>query len=386
MNATSSISLRHPLPRFLHPVAWWIWAIALAAAASRTLNPLLLLTILAVAALVVTSRKTDAPWSTSFRAFVVMGLVVLAVRILFEVFFGPPIPGTVAFTLPSVALPDAMAGVRLGGPVTYEGLVLAVYSGLQLVVIFACIGAANALANPTRLLKSVPGALYEVGVAVVVAVTLIPTAMSQARRVRDARRLRGRSTKGLRALAAISVTVLEDALERSLELAAAMDSRGYGRMRATTPGVRRITAALMLCGLVAIVIGSYALLDAQTEAWLAFATLGCGCAIALVGLRMSNRRAMRSVYRPDPWRWPEWVTALSGITTACALIVLGSTNPEAMFPPTLPLTWPTFSLVGTVAVLVAALPAWVTPLPPSAMTQPQSVRSEMQTSRHEVAA
>ena len=110
------------LPRNVHPVAWWIWAIALAAAASRTLNPLLLLTILGVAAVVVSARRTDAPWSASFRAFVIMGAIVLGVRIVFEVFFGPPIPGTVAFTLPTVALPDAMAGVRLGGPVTYEGL------------------------------------------------------------------------------------------------------------------------------------------------------------------------------------------------------------------------------------------------------------------------
>lgn len=359
---------RARLPRYLHPVAWWLWAIALAAAASRTLNPLLLLTILGVAALVVSARRTDAPWSASFRAFLTMGAIVLAVRIAFEVLFGPPIPGTVAFTLPSVALPDAMAGVRLGGPVTYEGLVLALYSGLQLVVIFACIGAANALANPTRLLKSVPGALYEVGVAVVVAVTLVPTAVTQARRVREARRLRGRSAKGVSALASICITVLEEALERSLELAAAMDSRGYGRMRQTTRGYRRTTGALMLGGLTAVLIGSYALLDAQTEAWLAFATLGAGLLVAFVGLRRSNRRAIRTVYRPDPWRWPEWATVAAGVFPCFVLIALGAADPESLFPTTLPLTWPTFSLLGTLAVLVAAAPAWLTPSAPQVAT------------------
>ena len=30
------------LPRALHPGAWWLWAVGLAAAASRTTNPLLL--------------------------------------------------------------------------------------------------------------------------------------------------------------------------------------------------------------------------------------------------------------------------------------------------------------------------------------------------------
>ena len=96
---------------------------------------------------------------------------------VFEALFGAPIPGTTVLTLPEVTLPSWMAGARLGGDVTLEALVAALYSGLQLVAIFACVGAANALANPTRLLKSVPGALYEVGVAVVVALTLVPSAL-----------------------------------------------------------------------------------------------------------------------------------------------------------------------------------------------------------------
>ena len=49
------------LPRWLHPGAWWAWALGLAAAASRTTNPLLLLLIIAVAAFVVSARKPDAP-------------------------------------------------------------------------------------------------------------------------------------------------------------------------------------------------------------------------------------------------------------------------------------------------------------------------------------
>ena len=44
----------------------------------------------------------------------------------------------------------------------------------------------------------------------------------------------GRST-GIRALHSIVIPVLEDALERSLLLAASMDSRGYGRTGNATP-------------------------------------------------------------------------------------------------------------------------------------------------------
>ena len=44
------------LPRDLHPVAWWGWALGLAAAASFTTNPVLLLLIVGVAATAVALR------------------------------------------------------------------------------------------------------------------------------------------------------------------------------------------------------------------------------------------------------------------------------------------------------------------------------------------
>lgn len=355
---------RSVVRRAVHPVAWWLWALALAAAASRTLNPLLLLSIVAVSGLVVAARRTDAPWAASFRAFLAMGAVVLVVRVLFEVLFGPPIPGTVLITLPSVTLPQAMAGIRLGGPVTAEALMTALYSGLQLVAIFACVGAANALANPTRLLKSIPGALYEIGVAVVVALTLVPTAVAHVQQVREARRLRGRTDRGMRAIASISVTVLEGALERSLELAAAMDSRGYGRMRHIPLRQRRVTSACVLAGLVALLVGSYGLLDAQTPGWAALVTMAIGSGIALIGLRRANHRAVRTVYRPDPWRVAEWATVASGVIPCITLGIVAAVDPTSLLPVTSPLGWPELPFVPLCAILIAAAPAWVTPRPP----------------------
>lgn len=377
---------RSVVRRAVHPVAWWLWALALAAAASRTLNPLLLLGIIAVAGLVVAARRTDAPWAGAFRAFLLMGAFVLVVRVVFEVLFGPPIPGTIILTLPSVTLPTAMAGVRLGGAVTAEALVTAIYSGLQLVAIFACVGAANALANPTRLLKSVPGALYEVGVAVVVALTLVPTAVTHAQQVREARRLRGRTDKGIRAIASVSVTVMEGALERSLELAAAMDSRGYGRTRHIAQRQRRITSACLLAGLVALLVGSYGLLDAETPGWAALMTMTIGGGIALLGLRRANRRAVRTVYRADPWRSAEWLTVVCGVIPAVALGVVAATNPGALLPVTSPLVWPELPVVPLVAILIAAGPAWATPRPPLATSDIAPVLASHTTVKQEAAA
>ena len=304
------------LPRDLHPVAWWVWALGLAAAASATTNPLVLLVLVGVAALTVSARRNDQPWSRSFRLYVWLGVAIVVVRVVFRVVVGGGDAGTVLIHLPEVPLPDWAMGIRILGPVTEVALLDALQTGLQLATIVICVGAANSLANPKRLLRSVPPALYEIGTALVVAVTVLPQLADSVRRVRAAQALRGGVEGRVAGLRRLLVPVLEDALERSLTLAAGMDTRGYGRAPGQTTAQRRTTGALMLAGLLGLVIGSYAVLDRTAPRVLALPMVALGVALAAAGLVSAGRRATRTVYRPDPWRWPETVVALSGLAAA----------------------------------------------------------------------
>jgi energy-coupling factor transport system permease protein len=363
------------LPRTLHPGAWWLWALGLATAASRTTNPLLLGLVLAVAGFVVMSRRSDAPWARAYGFYLAMGLVVIAIRVVFGALFGAPLPGRVLVTLPEVGLPEWAAGVRLGGEVTLEGVLAAVYEGLQLATMLACIGAANALANPKRLLKAMPGALYEVGVAVVVALSFSPQLVEAVGRVRAARRLRGRPDRGLRGLRGVAMPVLEDALERSVELAAAMDSRGFGRTAADRSG-RRTSGVLTLGGLLGVCVGAYGLLDAQSPAALGLPVLGAGLLTAVAGLVVGGRRAVRSRYRPDPWSLPEWLVAGSGAVAAVAVVVTSALDPAGTAPSTSPLVLPTLPLLATLGLLAATLPARAAPVPPRSAPPPRAGTSD----------
>ena len=193
------------LPRLLHPAAWWLWAIGLATAASRTTNPLLLVLVVAVAGYVVSARR-EAGTSSPFGAFLRLGLFVIAMRVVLQALLGGGVPGTtILLRLPEVPLPAAAGGVRLGGPVSLEEVLAAVYEGARLAAVLACIGAANALASPRRLLRYVPATLYDVGTALVVALTYAPQMVDDARRVRAARRLRGHAGRGPRELARLAV-------------------------------------------------------------------------------------------------------------------------------------------------------------------------------------
>ncbi|NGN69235.1 energy-coupling factor transporter transmembrane protein EcfT, partial [Streptomyces sp. A7024] len=343
--------------------AWWLWALALATAASRTTNPLLLALLIATAGYVVAARRTDAPWARSYTAFLKLGLIVLLIRLLFAILLGSPIPGThTLFTLPEVPLPDWAQGVRLGGRVAAEPLVFAFYDGLKLATLLICVGAANALANPARLLKSLPGALYEAGVAVVVAMTFAPNLIADVQRLRAARRLRGRADRGFRGLLQVGLPVLEGALERSVALAAAMDARGYGRANPVSPAVRHTTTALTLGGLLAVCVGTFGLLTAQGATY-GLPALLAGLAAALAGLRVGGRRTLRTNYRPDRWTPRAWLVAASGLPAAALMIYTAIHDPAALTPSVNPLTAPELPLLPAAGIAIALLPALLAPAP-----------------------
>lgn len=358
-------SLARRLPRDLHPVAWWGWALSLAFAASLTTNPWVLLVLIGVATLVVAWRRSAQPWGRSFRLYVAMAVVIVAIRVGFRIVFGGGATGHVVLPLPEIPLPQWAAGLRLLGPVTRESLLSGLYDGLRLAAIVICVGAANALANPKRLLRSLPAALYEVGTVLVVAVTAVPHLADSVQRVRAAQSLRGGPTRRFGRLRRFVVPVLEDALERSLALAAGMDTRGYGRLPSVGRAASTMAGGLLLGALCGIAVGTYALLDATAPRVLALPMLVAGVVLAGLGLWLAGRRVRRTRYRPDPWRVPEWVVVGCGLVTAISLWRLARVSPALAFPD--PAVTPRLSWPFLGALLVGALPALASPpapLPP----------------------
>jgi energy-coupling factor transport system permease protein len=338
--------MSRPLRR-LHPGAWWLWALFLAAAASRTTDLLLLALLIAVAWFVVVVRGGPSGMRT-FRVYLLVALFVLVLRIAFRVVIGGDAGGTVLFTLPEISLPSWAVGIRLGGPVTGRELTGGLADGARLATLIVCVGAANALADPRRLLRSLPLALHSVGTAVVVAIGLVPQLIASALRVHRAMSLRTVRSRRLRLRRTVS-PVIDDALDRTMALAVAMEVRGFGRPLG--PGRRRVFA-LTAAGLLAVAIGIYLVLDGATT--LGSILLVGGVAASLIGLRLAGRRRSVSVYRPEPWLASEWVVAATGLLVLLVVLVAG---PAALHPSGIPAP----PVAVTIAILIAALPAWLAP-------------------------
>ena len=89
--------------------------------------------------------------------------------------------------------------------------------------------------------------------------------------------------------------------------------------------------------------------------------VAAGVLVAVLGLRAAGQRSIRTSYRPDPWRAPEWATAAAGALVAAAFLTTPTT--ELVLSVT-PLGWPAPPAATMAAVLLAAGPAaWTPPLP-----------------------
>jgi energy-coupling factor transport system permease protein len=212
----------------LHPLTWWIWSLLIVGAVISANSSWLAGLAIAGATILVLRYAADAPWERTFWFSLKLGVFILIIRTVVGVLIGVPIPGTTLFTLPIVPLPSWLAGIRIGGSVTQERLLSSIHEGLIIVAVIALFGAAVSLTSPHKLLRVTPVMIYEFGVATVIATSALPNLVQSISRIRRARLLRGDENPSWRSIA---LPLLEDSLSKSLELAAAMDARGYGVSR-----------------------------------------------------------------------------------------------------------------------------------------------------------
>ena len=133
-------------------------------------------------------------------------------------------------------------------------------------------------------------------------------------------------------------------------------------------------------------LGTYGLLDTTTPRLLGTPTLAVGVLLSAAGLALGGRRIHRTRYRPDPWGLAEWLTALSGVVAAVAMIVAGTQNASALNPSLFPLSWPALPVLPVIAILCALLPAVLTPPPPFATVSAASHQEPVPSTRPTVGA
>jgi len=211
-----------------HPLAWFAWLLASLTVAMVTRNPFYLALLVGVCIAVYRLCGQPGPMRSAWGVFLRVGLMMWLVATLLNlltVHHGE----TVMFELPE-SLPI------VGGPVTWEALIFGAVNGLALVAILVTFGVINAVLDFHKALKFVPHSLFEVGLVISIAIAFVPQTLFSFQEIREAQALRGHRSRGIRDLLPLFVPLITTGLERSIQLAESMESRGFGSTADTARG------------------------------------------------------------------------------------------------------------------------------------------------------
>jgi energy-coupling factor transport system permease protein len=331
-----------------------------------TRNPFYLVTVIVVALLVsahldrlaaetagsdgassqVPQTSREARGRTLFiRAFVGITLLVALFKGL-----STPYGETVLFYLPEF-WPFS------GNPVTAEGMVSAGLDALQIGATLAVFSAFSAGADYYAILRSTPPALHQVGLITSIAITFVPQTVTRFLEIREAQALRGHRIRRANDLLPLVMPLLAGGMERSLDLAEAMEARGFSRVGAS----RRIPPALVQTGIAAglgltLVGATLFAFSSRDLHWLNWVIIAFGILLIVLTLRGVGRGSGRTRYRRSVWRSRDTYLLIASIGSAVLLLLYRQYAPGSLlYDPFPSVTMPPFDLVviGVLALLLA---------------------------------
>ncbi len=338
--------------------AWLVWVVAAAVATMLVQNPLYTLIVLLAALL---AYQKDGLGVGLNLPLVRLGVVIL----LFSTFFNLLWIHTGSNVL--WRLPETWP--LIGGPWTVEAAVFGLGNGLLLFTLLVVFQTFGSGVSSGDLVQLMPGALRDLGVVMLIALTYIPETRRQLTRIQQAQAVRGHRLQGWRDWRPIAVPLLVGGLERAMGVAEAMVARGYG---ATADSRQRIPVQLgLLLGLTAVFAGWLVIFWQQSWGWL---LIGAGALLILTLLWLLGRRNLRTRYQPRPWQTQDSVVVGTAVL-ALLLIMLPLPGSGALaYSPFPTISAPPFHpLIGGGLALLALpglLPVTSTQSPAASNQQP----------------
>ncbi|MBN1400583.1 MAG: energy-coupling factor transporter transmembrane protein EcfT [Anaerolineae bacterium] len=319
-----------------------------------TRNPLYIGLIALSAWLTYTVVSEQASETARWRALLKLGLFIWALTIPFNVLMMHS--GThILFRLPKT-------WPLVGGNITLEAALYGCAAGFSLWTLLLVFAAFNTAVDVSQLLRFVPASLYQAGAVTSIALTFVPQMLASAQEIREAQQIRGHRFRGWRDALPLFVPLLTTSLERAIQLAESMESRGFGGELGSQPqpalarqrGSLLLGLALALSGLVA---------RAYWSQRLYVGNLLILTAALLVGgaLRAMGRHMQRSRYGRSHWtRSDTAVVLLSLAALAIPLCVRLGDKLALLYYPYPPYSMaPEFSAAIGLAIALLGLPALI---------------------------
>jgi energy-coupling factor transport system permease protein len=228
----------------MNPRAFAAWSAAALVVVLTSTNPVYRALILLLALNVLLRlRRPDAALRPLFIA---VGVAGIAAALLNTVLSHTGVH--VLFTVP-----DQLPGI--GGRITGEAILYGVDVALGIAAAVLAVAPLSRVLHPHDLIDAFPRSLQRTAALTGAALNMVPAVVRNAVAINEAQRMRGSSGTRLRDWHAVAAPVVLSALDDSLQLAEAMDARGFGAgPRTRYAGARLdLAATLVLASSVAAV-------------------------------------------------------------------------------------------------------------------------------------
>ena len=291
---------------------WWVWmlclAVAIGVSTSVLIQSLLIALVLIIAHFVATVRRN------SFKVLTGLVVTILCLRIVFQMFFGVPVGNTVFFTLPEIDI--FQLGVRVGGIFTLESLQAALSEGLRLAGIVIALLASSLVVPASTLLRKLPPQLSLVTIVLSISLAFLPNLLHDVRRNLRANRWRGHTKPKVMSVAMNFIVVVENALERSIHIAASMWRRGV-----SAESEHHQSSQIALFGILLMSVSLVFTLVFSSH-YVLLILAGCGLFLLLVSL--GQRRNNSDERRLEFWA-PEHIVGISAVVSLTVGLILTNT-------------------------------------------------------------
>ena len=169
------------------------------------------------------------------------------------------------------SVPDQLPGI--GGPVTAESVLYGADVALGIAAAVLAIAPLSRVLHPHDLIDAFPRPLQRTAALTGAALNLVPAVARNAVAINEAQRMRGSSGARLRDWHAVAAPVVLSALDDSLQLAEAMDARGFGSRTRThylTTRVGPSGVAVIACAIAALALTMVARVSGSLPDWYPF--------------------------------------------------------------------------------------------------------------------
>lgn len=349
-----------------HIGSWSIWLMAAMLASLGTRNPFYLSIVLIVALIV--GQIINRPVSTDYQshrqhsAFGGLWRMLIVVALLVALLKGLSyhIGATVLFTLPDW-LPV------IGGKVALEDMVAAGLDAISLFTVLAVFATFSAGADYYALLRAVPAAMHGAGLITSIAITFVPQTIVRWTEIREAQGLRGHRVRRIADLLPLIIPLLGGGMERSMNLAEAMEARGFSRTSARARTLPPLLVQIGLAGgLGLLLIGSTMFAFVPNMPVLAWFVVALGLALVSLTFWSMSRGVQRTRYRRNVWRAQDTPLALVSGGVLAILLIFKFIAPALLaYTPFLRISMPAFDPLVVLALCALVAPAIITRFRPT---------------------